>query len=281
MSKNEKNFRLKVFEKASYCRHFEEQVIKNIKSKNINIPTYVSAGQEFIASTIATICEMLKIKPLLFGQHRCHSIYLAFGGNKKKLIDELLGRPSGCTKGMGGSASIHSKDINMFGHDGLMGSNGPVGVGACFATNKPTIIFLGDAAAEEDYVLGGLGWASTKKLPLLTIIEDNNLSILTEKKVRRNWEMEDVAKSFKMESFAVEDNPLALLKCSKIFFKKTCLLNVKTHRIYWHAGAGKDSEDTFDRYAQEKKELGEAAEKFDKKIQKEMEDLWKNQLEKQ
>ena len=93
--------------------------------------------------------------------------------------------------------------------------------------------------------------------------------------------MEDVAKSFKMESFAVEDNPLALLKCSKIFFKKTCLLNVKTHRIYWHAGAGKDSEDTFDRYAQEKKELGEAAEKFDKKIQKEMEDLWKNQLEKQ
>jgi len=281
MSKDEKNFRLKVFEKASYCRHFEEQVIKNIKSKNINIPTYVSAGQEFIASTIATICEMIKIKPLLFGQHRCHSIYLAFGGDKKKLVDELLGRQSGCTKGMGGSASIHSKDINMFGHDGLMGSNGPVGVGACFATNKPTIIFLGDAAAEEDYVLGGLGWASTKKLPLLTIIEDNNLSILTEKKVRRNWEMEDVAKSFKMESFAVEDNPLALLKCSKIFFKKTCLLNVKTHRIYWHAGAGKDSEDTFDRYAQEKKELGEAAEKFDKKIQKEMEDLWKNQLEKQ
>ena len=26
------------------------------------------------------------------------------------------------------------------------------------------------------------------------IIEDNNLSILTEKKVRRNWEMGDVAK---------------------------------------------------------------------------------------
>ena len=37
---------------------------------------------------------------------------------------------------------------------------------------KPTIIFLGDAAAEEDYVLGSLGWASTKNLPLLTIIED-------------------------------------------------------------------------------------------------------------
>ena len=243
-----KKFRLKVFEKASYCRHFEEQVVKNIKSKKIEIPTYISAGQEFISSTLATICEENKIKPLIFGQHRCHSIYLSFGGDKIKLIDELLGRKSGCTKGMGGSASIHSKEINMFGHDGLMGSNGPIGVGACFATKKPTIVFLGDASAEEDYVLGSLGWASTKNIPLLTIVEDNNLSILTKKSVRRNWEIEDVAKSFRMEGYSLNDEPLNILKYSKSFFNKPCLLNIKTHRIYWHAGAGKDSNDTFDRY---------------------------------
>ena len=278
---DQKKFRLQVFEKASYCRHFEEQVIKNIKSKNINIPTYVSAGQEFISATLATICENTKIKPLLFGQHRCHSIYLSFGGDRIKLINELLGRKNGCTKGMGGSASIHSKEINMFGHDGLMGSNVPIGVGACFALRKPTIIFLGDGATEEDYVLGGLGWASTKNLPLLTIIEDNNLSILTEKKVRRNWEMEDVAKSFKMDAYTVDDDPLSLLQYSKNFFNKPCLLNVKTHRIYWHAGAGKDSDDTFDRYYHEKKKLGEPANEFDQKIKKEMEYLWKKQLEKQ
>jgi hypothetical protein len=33
MKNDNKNFRLKVFEKASYCRHFEEQVIQNIKKK--------------------------------------------------------------------------------------------------------------------------------------------------------------------------------------------------------------------------------------------------------
>ena len=276
-----KKFRLKVFEKASYCRHFEEQVVKNIKSKKIEIPTYISVGQEFISSTLATICEENKIKPLIFGQHRCHSIYLSFGGDKIKLIDELLGRKSGCTKGMGGSASIHSKEINMFGHDGLMGSNGPIGVGACFATKKPTIVFLGDASAEEDYVLGSLGWASTKNIPLLTIVEDNNLSILTKKSVRRNWEIEDVAKSFKMEGYSLNDEPLNILKYSKSFFNKPCLLNIKTHRIYWHAGAGKDSNDTFDRYDHEKKQLGEIAYELDQKIKKEMEDLWKKQLEKQ
>ena len=278
---NEKIFRLKTFEKASYCRHFEEEVIKNLKEKKINIPTYVSAGQEFIAASMATICEDLKVKPLIFGQHRCHSIYISFGGDKVKLIDELLGRETGCTKGMGGSASIASKEINMFGHDGLMGSNGPIGVGACFATNQPTIVFLGDAAAEEDYVLGGLGWASTKNIPLITVVEDNNLSILTEKDVRRNWEMSDVAKSFKMEGYNLNDDPVDLLKYSETFFKKPCLLNVNTNRIYWHAGSGKDATDTFDRYEEQKLKIGSEAIEIDRKVKKEVENLWKQQLEKQ
>ena len=277
---NEKVFRLKTFEKAANCRYFEEEVIRNLKEKKITIPTYVSAGQEFISASMATICEDLKIKPWIFGQHRCHSIYISFGGDKSKLIDELLGKKTGCNRGMGGSASISSKEINMFGHDGLMGSNGPIGVGACFATNHPTIVFLGDAAAEEDYVLGGLGWASTKNIPLITIVEDNNMSILTEKKVRRNWEMSDVARSFKMQGYNIDDDPVDLLKYSEVYFKKPCLLNINTNRIYWHAGSGKDSEDTFDRYEKEKKRLGEDAEVIDKKIKEQIKNLWQKQLEK-
>ena len=277
---NSENYRYQVFRKASLARNFEEQVITNVKNKKIKIPVYVSAGQEFIASSIATICKLKKIKPLIFGQHRCHSTYLTFDGDKGKLIDELLQRKTGCTKGMGGSASIHSTQINMYGHDGLMGSNGPIGVGACYATKKPTIIFLGDAAAEEDYVLGALGWASTKNLPLLVVVEDNNYSILTEKKIRRNWEMSDVAKAFKMKGFNCDDNPMNIYKYSKFFFKQPCLLNINTNRIYWHAGAGRDSEKTFDRYKSEKKILGTRADLIDYKTKKLIKNLWKKHLEK-
>jgi TPP-dependent pyruvate/acetoin dehydrogenase alpha subunit len=276
-----KNFRLEIFKKASLCRNFEEQVIVNVNNKNIKTPVYVSAGQEFIAAAVSTICKKKKIKPLIFPQHRCHSTYLAFGGNIIELIDELLGRESGCTKGKGGSASIHSKDINMFGHDGLMGSNGPVGVGACFATKKPTIIFLGDAAAEEDYVLGALGWASYKKLPILFIIEDNNFSILTKKSVRRNWNMKDVARAFKLEGHDIKDDPMEIEKYSSFFFKKPMLLNINTNRIYWHAGGGMDSNKTFDRFKNEKKILGVEAIKINEYYKKHIEKLWKLQLEKQ
>ena len=46
------NFSIEVFRKASLCRSFEEEVIINLNNKNISTPTYVSAGQEFISSTL-------------------------------------------------------------------------------------------------------------------------------------------------------------------------------------------------------------------------------------
>ena len=269
------------FKKAALCRNFELNVFRYVQNKYIKIPVYLSVGQELITASLSTMTSDLKIKPLLFPQHRCHSVYLSFGGNVMKLVDELLGKKSGCTKGKGGSASIHSKEINMFGHDGHMGTQAPIGVGACFTSKKPTIIFLGDASVEEDYVLGAMGWASTKKLPILFVIEDNNLSILTKKKVRRNWNIHDVAKSFKINAHEINDDPLEIFKFKKLIFKKPMLLNIKTNRMFWHSGAGQDSYNIFDRYEYIKNKIGIQALKIDKKLKTKMDLLWKKQLEKQ
>ena len=273
------NYRLKAFNKASFCRHFENQVYKNVENKNIKIPTYLSAGQEYIPASIYTILEEKGIKPNIFIQHRGHSHYLSAGASPIELIDELLGRKTGCSNGMGGSASIQSKDKNIFGHDGLMGSQAPIAVGHCYHTRKPTIVVLGDASAEEDYVLGAMGWASTKNLPILFIVEDNNLSILTEKKIRRNWEMDDVAKAFKMEGHNIDDNPLSIINVLEDYnFEKPMLLNINTIRKYWHAGAVQDG-DYFDRYENELKDLGEEAVKIDLENKQIVEKLWQKQLE--
>jgi pyruvate dehydrogenase E1 component alpha subunit len=274
------SYRLNVFRKASFCRHFENEVYKNIQNKNIKIPAYLSAGQEYIPASIATILEEKNIKPNIFIQHRGHSTYLSFGANPIALIDELLGRKTGCSGGMGGSASIQSLEKNIYGHDGLMGSQVPIAVGHCYATRKPTIVMMGDASAEEDYVLGALGWASTKNLPILFIVEDNNLSILTEKKIRRNWEMDDVAKAFKMRGFNIKDNPEIIYNHLKDVFKGPMLLNITTTRKYWHAGAGQDG-DNFDRYKKELNLLGGEATQIDLENKQLVEKLWRQQLEKQ
>jgi TPP-dependent pyruvate/acetoin dehydrogenase alpha subunit len=272
-------FKLETFKKASLCRHFENQVYKVSQNKHIKFPFYLSAGQEYIAASIYTILEEKGIDTNVFIQHRGHSHYLCKGADPIQLIDELLGRKTGCAGGMGGSASIHSHEKNIFGHDGLMGSQVPIAVGHAYETRKPTIVVMGDASAEEDYVLGALGWASTKNLPILFIVEDNNLSILTEKKMRRNWEMDKIALGFNMKASNISDDPLVIEAFLKDYnFEYPMLLNINTHRKYWHSGAGQDGNE-FDRYEKELKSLGDEGKKIDEYNKLFIEKLWQQQLE--
>ena len=274
--------RLKIFDKASLCRNFDEIVFKKLQDKTITYPTYLSVGQEFISATIAQVLEERNIEPDIFIQHRGHATYLSFGGDVVQLIDELLGRKSGCANGMGGSASIHSKEKNIYGHDGLMGRQVPIAVGSCYVSRKPTIVFMGDSSAEEDYVFSSIGWAATKNLPILFVVEDNNLSILTKKKVRRSWEMDDVAKGFGVDAYNISDNPYEIPMYLKLgVFEKPMLLNINTIRKYWHAGAGIDDPDVYDRYEHEMEQLGDEGKKIHEQNKKLVTELWQRQLEKQ
>lgn len=272
------NYQLEVFNKISFCRHFENYVYRKIEDKTIKIPVYLSAGQESTPCSIATYCKELGIEPNIFIQHRGHSTYLAFDAPPEKLVDELLGLESGCSFGMGGSASIQSLEKNIYGHDGLMGSQVPIAVGHCYQTKHPTIVFMGDASAEEDYVGSAIGWASTKNLPILFVVEDNNLSILTEKKVRRNWEMDNLARAYKVKAFDLLDNPETIRKRLLGVFNGPMLLNIKTTRKYWHSGAGIDG-NYFDRYEWCKEKLSEYATPIDEQNKIKVEQIWKSRLE--
>ena len=207
---------------------------------------------------------------------------MPFGGGIDLLIKEMWGLKDGCTYGMGGSLSIHSKKINMYGHDGFMASNAPIGVGSAFANNKPTIIFLGDAALEEDYVLASLSWVAKKKLPVLFVIEDNDFAVLTKKSDRRDWRAKEIAKAFRIEAYDTKDDPKKILQIMKNYnFKKPRLINIRTNRLYWHSGAGVDRENVFDRLKKEEKALGYKASNYYKSLNKRISKLWQDILEKQ
>ena len=246
---------VQIYEKAALCREFEKSVFEKVRDKVIQIPVYLSAGQEYAPASIASFYSHMQMhQRQIFIQHRGHSTYLAFGGNLHSLMNELLGKTTGCASGVGGSASIHSVEANIYGHDGLMGSQGPISVGMCFGNKLPTFCFIGDAAAEEDYFLAALGWASTKKLPIIFIVEDNNLSILTEKKIRRNWDLFEVARAFKIEAYDLPDNPYEIISKLHKSIEKPMLLNINTTRLFWHSGAGIDGE-YFDRHLEIQKLL--------------------------
>ena len=53
-----------VFEKTCLNRNFELMVFECVKQKKINLPVYLSAGQETIPASLAQICFNKKISPL-------------------------------------------------------------------------------------------------------------------------------------------------------------------------------------------------------------------------
>lgn len=243
-----------LFRRICFIRRFEQNVQSAFDAKLIKMPIYLSLGQEAISAALSIAFPNRpsgneKSCEAIFAQHRCHDIYLAYGGDPQALRDELLHRPSGCAKGMGGSASIHSPAIGMFGHDGLMGTQIPIAVGYALATKKNTLAVMGDASAEEDYVLGAMGYAASKKAPVLFVCYDNGLSILTKVEVRRSWTMASVAASFGMPAIDITDDPWLVMHWVKqLKYTLPAFINVHTVRHLWHSGTGTDGPPEWNRF---------------------------------
>ncbi|MBU2541499.1 MAG: hypothetical protein KJ593_06330 [Candidatus Omnitrophica bacterium] len=264
-----------IFRKMCLIRYFEFQVVEAVKKNLVPGVVYLSVGQEAISATMSALTEGYAV----FTQHRCHSTYLSYGGDIERLIDELLGRRSGCCEGRGGSPCIKDLNIPMYSHNGLIGENIPLATGYCLASGKPTVVYFGDAAAEEDYVLSSYGFAEKNKLPILYVCEDNNLSILTPIEVRRNWKIPDVTKAMGLVSESIVDDPEIIFDSIKKLTK--CLpafINIKTCRHLWHVGIGNDGSPKQDRLSEVKKKISNA-----KLIENEMKryvgELWRKQLQ--
>ena len=274
---------LDLYRKICFNRFFELEAARAFEKKQIKIPIYLSVGQEHISAAAATALK----QPMIFAQHRCHSYYLSFGGDPRALIDELLGRPTGCAQGRGGSASIHDRKIGMYGHSGLMGDQVPIAVGAALASGKTTLTVVGDAAVEEDYVFGAMGFAITKRAPVLFLCEDNDLSILTHVAVRRSWNMTDVARGLGMPAVDITDDPwLIAHHIEAVRDRLPAFLNIRTCRELWHAGSGCDGPPEWNRFERIGRELdglglkaGRA--RIEEESQSHVKQIWQEQLQKQ
>ncbi len=272
---------LSIFQQTCRNRYFEFEAAKFYNTGVMKMPIYLSVGQEHIPASIASVSKDF----LIFAQHRGHSYYLSFGGDPAKLADELLHRDSGCAGGMGGSASIHDPAIGMFGHSGLMGDQVPIAVGAALGSGKRVLTMTGDASVEEDYVFGAMGYAATKKLPVLFICEDNNLSILTEVQTRRSWNMAEVARSLGLAAADITDDPWLIAYYTEQYLHNLpAFLNIRTCRHLWHAGTGKDGEPEWNRFELFKQELeelklGKEARRIEEQARQDMEELWQARLQ--
>lgn len=272
---------LECWKKMCFSRFFEMRVKKAFDEKIIQCPIYLSVGQESISAALSTAFK----DPAIFGQHRAHATYLSYGGNAEALVDELLHKPTGCAGGMGGSASIHSPAISMFGHSGFMGDQIPIAVGyALGRPGKRVLAIMGDASAEEDYIGSSLGYAAHKKLSILFVSEDNNLSILTPVAVRRKWSVVDMARGYGLAAEDIDDDPWTIMQTVlHLIPQLPALINIHTVRHLWHSGTGIDGAPLYDRFELTKQKiyslgLSDEGENIENEARRLVDSLWATRL---
>jgi TPP-dependent pyruvate/acetoin dehydrogenase alpha subunit len=273
---------LEMYRRYKTVREFELAARKAGQDRDIEIFMYLCVGQEAIS-----VAPSMSLRgSWVLGQHRGHGIYLAFGGRPERLVDELLGLPTGSNGGMGGSPPIQDIERRVIGHNGLIGDQVPVacGVAMCVPPGETVVCYFGDGAAEEDYVLAALGHAGSRRLPILFICDDNDLSVLTPTSDRRTWQITDVAESFGVRSVDIADDPWLIDHwCRELSGDLPALINIRTCRELWHVGVGQDGPPEWDRWAivreqMELLQLGREMAVIDDEVEKEVSELWRERL---
>ena len=157
---------------ALRIRMVEEKIIELYPSDVIQSPVHLSIGQEAIA---VGVCSNLKREDKVISTHRSHAHYLAKGGDLASMFAEMMGKPSGCSLGRGGSMHLFDQKEGFFGSIPIVGSSLPIATGIAYAQkigNKDqiTVSFQGDAAFETGQFHESLNFISSFNIPILIIL---------------------------------------------------------------------------------------------------------------
>ncbi|TAN40166.1 MAG: thiamine pyrophosphate-dependent dehydrogenase E1 component subunit alpha [Nitrospirae bacterium] len=177
----EKESRLiEIFYRSLYrIRRVEEEIVAVYPTDKIKSPVHLSIGQEFVS---VGVCEALRPSDAVFGTYRGHALYLAKGGDLRKMIAELYGKQTGCAKGKGGSMHLADAAHGVMGTSAIVGTTIPVSVGYAYAlklkrADSVAVCFFGDGAVDEGNFHESLNFAALKNTPVLFVCENNFYAI--------------------------------------------------------------------------------------------------------
>lgn len=237
-------------------RETELEVAKRYPTDVIKSPVHLSLGQEFIS---VALCRALQRDDVVSATYRGHAAYLAKGGDLNALIAELYGKVTGCAQGRGGSMHLVAPEVNFVGTSAVVGTSIPVALGHAFTqkylnTGNVVVCFVGDGATEEGAFYESLNFAGLHKLPIIFVVENNEIAI--HQPLNKRWA--DPSLLTRCEGFGVAlhdfpgddtkrpDDVLALHAKAKALVasvretSQPILLQTHCYRWFEHVGPNKD-----------------------------------------
>ena len=201
---------------AVKIRAFERTALELFAQDKLSGTTHTYIGQE---ATAAAAMSFVGERDVVFSNHRCHGHYLAYGGDERALLAEIMSKESGLCGGRGGSQHIHYKNFYT---NGIQGGILPNALGVAFAKKLDqkkdrTVVFLGDGTLGQGVVYETLNIASVFQIPMLFIVEDNQYAMSTR---REDAISGDIAE--RIRGFAVETLEIASTDTDELldFFEK-------------------------------------------------------------
>lgn len=199
-----------IYEKMYLIRKFESRLLELFSQGKLFGTTHTYVGQEAIA---VSLISNLQTSDIVFSNHRCHGHYLAKEDDPEGLLAEIMGRVGGVCSGRGGSQHLCK---NNFFSNGIQGGFLPNALGMAFAekynnTNNIVVAFIGDGTLGEGTVYETLNLASLWQVPLLIVVENNQIAQTTPIKHSLAGSIIERAKAFNIDTNEVESNDVSVL----------------------------------------------------------------------
>ena len=199
------------FSELLRIRRAQLDINRAISEKSFQVPIHLALGHEAIAVSVATA---MNSEDQLVLSHRNIHYHLALGATYEQLFAEYALRPEGLGGGRLGSMNLIATQNRNIYTSNILGNNLAVALGVAQSgkiqlNNQVTWVVTGDGAMEEGVFYESLLSASSWKLPIIIIIENNGWSLGTEISKRRvNIDVQNLCHSLGAEYLSLSNNKL-------------------------------------------------------------------------
>jgi TPP-dependent pyruvate/acetoin dehydrogenase alpha subunit len=175
-------------------RLFENKTQELFMQGSVAGTTHLCQGQE---ATIVGAVAAMGPDDYLTVTYRGHGHALARGMSLSAAFGELMGRDSGCCRGVGGSMHFADVSLGLLGSFAIVGAGLPVALGAAMSsrrleTGRVALAFCGDGATNIGTFHETLNMAAVWSAPVVFIVENNLYGEYTP--IRESTPLDDLAR---------------------------------------------------------------------------------------
>ena len=171
----------KLAQKIKVMRKIQLNINKKMLEGQFKIPVHLAIGHEAVAACLA---EAFSSSDKLLLTHRNIHFQLAFGATEEQLTNEYLLKSSGLASGKLGSMNLMNPNAGNIYTSNILGNNFSVALGIALSLKlKKQVgvvwVITGDGAIEEGAFYEAVLIASSLKLPIVFVVENNSWSLGT------------------------------------------------------------------------------------------------------